>query len=98
MVAFIFYWFSFLVQIAWIVLSLGLCVMYLKNKENGNLWAFGALNILSIIYSLVVIWIYNTWDFGVQTATTGFMIIVGVLVVLTILEFILGREPKAKTA
>ncbi|MGX7417707.1 hypothetical protein ACWOFR_02765 [Carnobacterium gallinarum] len=97
MVAFLFYWFSLLVQVAWIVLSIGLCGMYLKNKENGNLWAFGALNILSILYSLVVIWIYNTWDFGVKTSGS-FMIIVGILVVLTILEFILGREPKAKTA
>lgn len=97
MVAFMFYWFSLLVQVAWIVLSVGLCAMYLNNKENGNLWAFSALNILSMIYSLVVIWIYNTWDFGVTTSS-WFIIIVGILAILTVLEFILGREPKTKTA
>lgn len=97
MVAFMFYWFSLLVQVAWIVLSVGLSAMYLNNKENGNLWAFSALNILSMIYSLVVIWIYNTWDFGVITSS-WFIIIVGILAILTVLEFILGREPKTKTA
>lgn len=93
MVALLFYWFSLLIQVAWILLSVGLSVMYLRNKENGNLWAFAVLNILSIIYSGIVIWIYNTWDFGIQTSN-WFAIIVGILVVLTIIEFVLGCSPK----
>lgn len=98
MVAFLFYWFSILVNIAWLVLSVGFSIYYLAKKENGNLWAFGLFNIFAIIYLLVVFWIYNTWDFGVTLASSLLLGIVVVNAVLSILQFILGRTSKKAAA
>lgn len=98
MVAFLFYWFSILVNIAWLVLSIGFSIYYLAKKENGNLWAFGLFNIFAIIYLLVVFWIYNTWDFGVTLASSLLLGIVVVNAVLSILQFILGRTSKKAAA
>ena len=94
MVAYLFYWFSILVNIAWVILSVGFSIYYLAKKEDGNLWFFGLFNVLAIIYLAVVFWIYHTWDFGVTLATS---LLVGVIIanaVLTILQAILGRAPK----
>lgn len=98
MVAFLFYWFSILVNIAWLVLSVGFSIYYLVKKENGNLWAFGLFNIFAIIYLLIVFWIYNAWDFGVTLASGLLLGIVVVNAVLSILQFILGRAPKKAAA
>lgn len=98
MVAFLFYWFSILVNIAWLVFSIGFSIYYLAKKENGNLWAFGLFNIFAIIYLLVVFWIYNTWDFGVTLASSLLLGIVVVNAVLSILQFILGRTSKKAAA
>lgn len=98
MVAAMIYWFSILINIAWVVVSVGFSAWYLSTKENGNLWAFAFFNVLAIIFLAVILLVYNTWDFEV-TKQTG--LIVGIIitnVVLTVLQAILGREPKLASA
>ena len=98
MVAFMIYWFSILVNIAWVVISVGFSIWYLSNKENGNLWAFAFLNVLAIIFLAVILLVYNTWDFEVAKQSTLIIGIIITNVVVTVLQAFLGREPKIAIA
>ncbi|MGX7151227.1 hypothetical protein [Enterococcus ureasiticus] len=94
MVAFIIYWAAILVCIAWGVLSLWFSIYYLSRKENGNLWAFAFLNVLAAIVLAIVLVIYKTWDFDISTYSSLIYAILASYGVLTVLQAILGREPK----
>jgi len=95
MVAFIIYWASILVCIAWGILSLWFSVFYLSKKENGNLWAFAALNVIAGIFLAIILAIYKTWDFDITTYSSLIYTILASYGVLTVLQAILGREPKS---
>ncbi|QIL46041.1 hypothetical protein G7081_02515 [Vagococcus coleopterorum] len=99
MVANIIFWAFILINIAWIIISTGFSIYYLINKENGNLWAFGFLNIVSAIVLALVLLVYTTWNFNVTTqfSLNLIYVILGAEVVLAIIKFILGREPKLET-
>lgn len=94
MVAFIIYWAAILVCIAWGLLSLWFSVFYLSRKENGNLWAFAFFNVLVAIVLAIVLVVYKTWDFGISTYSSLIYTILASYGVLTVLQAILGREPK----
>lgn len=94
MVAFIIYWAAILVCIAWGVLSLWFSIYYLSRKENGNLWAFAFFNVLAGIVLAIVLVIYKTWDFDITTYSSLIYTILASYGVLTVLQAILGREPK----
>jgi len=94
MVAFIIYWAAILVCIAWGLLSLWFSVFYLSRKENGNLWAFAFFNVLAAIVLAIVLVVYKTWDFGISTYSSLIYTILASYGVLTVLQAILGREPK----
>lgn len=100
MVANIIFWAFILINIAWIIISTGFSIYYLMNKENGNLWAFGFLNIVSAIVLALVLLVYTTWNFGVTTQFSLNLIyfLIAAEVILAIIKFILGREPKLDTA
>jgi len=93
-VAFIIYWAAILVCIAWGVLSLWFSIYYLSRKENGNLWAFAFFNVLAGIILAIVLVIYKTWDFDITTYSSLIYTILASYGVLTVLQAILGREPK----
>ncbi|WP_086351014.1 hypothetical protein [Candidatus Enterococcus clewellii] len=95
MVAFIIYWAAILVCIAWGVLSIGFSVFYLSRKENGNLWAFALFNVIAAIALAIVLVIYKTWDFDITTYSSLIYAILASFGVLTVLQAILGREPKS---
>ncbi|WP_086314352.1 hypothetical protein A5821_001915 [Enterococcus sp. 7F3_DIV0205] len=94
MVAFFIYWAAILVCIAWGVLSLWFSIYYLSRKENGNLWAFAFFNVLAGIVLAIVLVIYKTWDFDILTYSSLIYTILASYGVLTVLQAILGREPK----
>lgn len=94
MVAFIIYWAAILVCIAWGILSLWFSVYYLSRKENGNLWAFAFFNVLAGIILAIVLAVYKTWDFDITTYSSLIYTILASYGVLTVLQAILGREPK----
>lgn len=94
MVAFIIYWAAILVCIAWGMLSIGFSIFYLSRNENGNLWAFALFNVFAAIALAIVLWIYKTWDFGLTTYSSLIYTILASYGVLTLLQAILGREPK----
>ncbi|MFK4566173.1 hypothetical protein [Enterococcus sp. UD-01] len=98
MVAFIIYWAAILVCIAWGVLSLWFSIFYLSRKENGNLWAFAFFNVIFGIVLAIVLVVYKTWDFDITTYSSLIYTILASYGVLTVLQAILGREPKAATA
>lgn len=100
MVASIIYWAIILVCIAWFALSLYFSVFYLARKENGNLWAFGLFNVLAAIVLAISLVIYRTWgqNWGVTQYSSLIYIVLGLLVALTLVQAVLGREPKAKAA
>lgn len=98
MVAFIIYWVIIIACIAWGVLSIWFSVFYLSRKENGNLWAFAFFNVIAIIALAIVLLVYKTWDFGILTYSSLIYTILASLGVLTVLQAILGREPKAVKA
>nr|WP_236671959.1 hypothetical protein [Enterococcus sp. BWB1-3] len=83
-----------MVCIAWGVLSLGFSVFYLSRKENGNLWAFALFNVLAGIVLAIVLVIYKTWDFDITTYSSLIYAILATYGVMTVLQAILGREPK----
>lgn len=85
-------------RIAWGVLSIWFSVFYLSRKENGNLWAFAFFNVIAIIALAIVLLVYKTWDFGILTYSSLIYTILASLGVLTVLQAILGREPKAVKA
>ncbi|MBP1045956.1 hypothetical protein I6N96_06655 [Enterococcus sp. BWM-S5] len=95
MVAFIIYWAAILVCVAWGVLSIGFSVFYLSRKENGNLWAFALFNVIAGIVLAIVLVIYKTWDFDITTYSSLIYAILASFGVLTVLQAILGREPKS---
>lgn len=104
MAATIIYWGVIFVLIGWGIWNLIFSVVYLKNKENGNLWFFAILNILTLLFGLLFWWVFNNhaWqEYWLVKATATNSLLGGVLiayVVLIIAQVILGREPKAKTA
>ncbi len=98
MLAPIIYWGLILVNIAWLVLSVYFGLFYLVRKENGNLWVFAALNVLSIIVLEIMLLVYHTWGWGITQYSNLVYTIMIVLGVVTILQAILGREPKLTPA
>jgi hypothetical protein len=94
MVAFIIYWAAILVCIAWGVLSLWFSIYYLSRKENGNLWAFALFNVIVGIVLAIVLVVYKTWDFNITTYSSLIYTILASYGVLTVLQAVLGREPK----
>jgi len=98
MLAAIIYWAIILVCIAWTAISLYFSVFYLIRKENGNLWAFAFFNVLAIIVLAISLVVFRTWGFGVTQYSSLIYVILGVMAGLTVLQAILGREPKEKAA
>jgi hypothetical protein len=98
MLASIIYWAIIFVCIAWAVLSLWFSIFYLSRKENGNLWAFAFFNVVAAIVLAISLVIYRTWGFGVVQYSSLIYLVLGILLVMAVLQAILGREPKAKTA
>ncbi|MDN5810885.1 MAG: hypothetical protein L0H21_05060, partial [Tetragenococcus koreensis] len=86
------------INIAWLALSLYFSIFYLVRKENGNLWAFGLLNVLSAVVLWVTMLIYNTWSWGITQYSSLIYLILGLLLGLTVIQAILGREPKETKA
>lgn len=94
MLASIIYWAIILVCIAWAAISLYFSVFYLTRKENGNLWAFALFNVLAAIVLAIALVIFRTWGFGVTQYSSLIYVVLAVLGGLTVLQAILGREPK----
>lgn len=98
MVPFIIYWGIILVCIAWLALSVFFSVFYLAKKENGNLWAFALFNVIAAIVLAVTLAIYRTWGWGITQYSSLIYLVLGLLVALTLIQAVLGREPKEKIA
>ncbi|KRM24004.1 hypothetical protein [Latilactobacillus graminis] len=104
MAATIIYWGMTFALIGWGVWNLIFSIIYLKNKENSNLWFFAILNTLTVLCGLLFWWVFNNhgWqEYWLVKATTTNSLLGGVLiayVVLIVAQVILGREPKVKTA
>ncbi|KAF1305720.1 hypothetical protein [Candidatus Enterococcus willemsii] len=98
MLASIIYWGIIFVCIAWGLLSIWFSIFYLSRKENGNLWAFAFFNVIAAIVLAISLVIYRTWGFGVTQYSSLIYLVLAILLGLTIIQAILGREPKAKTA
>lgn len=98
MVPFIIYWGIILACIAWAGLSLFFAIFYLTRKENGNLWVFALFNVIAAIVLAVMMVIYHTWGWGITQYTSLIYLVLGILGALTVVEAILGREPKEKAA
>lgn len=98
MLPFFIYWAIILVCIAWAVLSVFFTIFYLARKENGNLWAFAAFNVIAGIVLAIALAIYRTWGWGITQYSSVIYLILGVYAVLTIFQAIAGREPKETKA
>lgn len=98
MVAFLIYWFSILVNLAWVVLSVGFSLYYLAKKENGNLWFFALLNLFAIIYLAIIQVIYKTWDFNITLYSSAIIGLIITNVVVTLIQAVLGRVKKTQAA
>ncbi|MHC5269489.1 hypothetical protein ACYSNO_09945 [Enterococcus sp. LJL98] len=98
MLAAMIYWAIIFVCIAWTAVSFYFSVFYLTRKENGNLWAFAFFNVMAMIVLGISLLVFRTWGFGVTQYSSLIYLILGIMGVLTILQAILGREPKLKTA
>ncbi|MCD5001481.1 hypothetical protein IV487_03235 [Enterococcus saccharolyticus] len=98
MLASIIYWGIIFVCIAWGLLSIWFSIFYLSRKENGNLWAFAFFNVIAAIVLAISLVIYRTWGFGVTQYSSLIYLVLAILLGLTVIQAILGREPKAKTA
>ena len=99
MLAAIIYWAIILVCIAWIDLSVFFTIFYLSKKENGNLWAFALFNVIAAIVLAISLVIYRTWGWGITQYSSLIYLVLGLLVGLSVIQAVLGREPKAaKTA
>lgn len=94
MVPFIIYWAIILVCIAWVALSVFFSIFYLARKENGNLWAFALFNVIAAIVLAITLAIYRTWGWGITQYSSLIYLVLGLLIGLTVLQAILGREPK----
>ena len=94
MLASIIYWAIILVCIAWAAISLYFSIFYLTRKENGNLWVFALFNVLVAIVLAIALVIFRTWGFGVTKYSSLIYMVLASLGVLTVLQAILGREPK----
>lgn len=104
MVATIIYWGVTCALIGWGIWNLIFSIVYLKNKENGNLWFFAILNTLALLFGLLFWWVFNNhaWqEYWLVQATATNRLLGSILiayVVLIIAQVILGREPKIKSA
>lgn len=100
MVAAIIYWAMIIISFGWLAVSLYFSIFYLARKENGNLWAFGFLNVITAIIQAIVLVVYRTLgqDWGVTQYSSLIYLALGLLLGLTIIQAVLGREPKAKVA
>ena len=98
MVAFIIYWAAIIACIAWGVLSIWFSVFYLSRKENGKCLGFCVLQHYRY-YRLSNCFI-SLQNLGFRYLTYSSLIytILASLGVLTVLQAILGREPKAVKA
>ncbi|MGX7196833.1 hypothetical protein [Enterococcus olivae] len=94
MLASIIYWGIILVCVAWAALSLWFSVFYLARKENGNLWAFAFFNVVVAIVLAISLVIFRTWGFGVTQYSSLIYVVLAVLLGSTVLQAVLGREPK----
>ena len=105
MVAAIIYWAMIIISFGWLAVSLYFSIFYLARKERseehtGNLWAFGFLNVITAIIQAIVLVVYRTLgqDWGVTQYSSLIYLALGLLLGLTVIQAVLGREPKAKVA
>lgn len=98
MVPFIIYWAIIIVCIAWLALSVFFSIFYLSRKENGNLWAFALFNVIAAIVLAISLAVYRTWGWGITQYSSLIYLILGLLLALTVVQAVLGREPKEKIA
>jgi hypothetical protein len=98
MLASIIYWAIILVCIAWTALSVWFTIFYLSRKENGNLWAFSLFNVIAAIVLAISLFVFRTWKFGVTQYSSLIYVVLAVMLVLSVAQAILGREPKTKAA
>ncbi|WP_071130550.1 hypothetical protein [Enterococcus timonensis] len=98
MVPFFIYWAIILVCIVWAVFSLGISIFYYVRSENGNLWAFALFNVIAAIVLAITLAIYRTWGWGITQYSSLIYLVLGVLLVLTVIQAILGREKKVVAA
>lgn len=97
MVPAIIYWGIIILCVAWLALSVFFGIFYFARKENGNLWFFAFLNVLFAIVLAVMLVIFRTWGWGVtQYSSFIYAVLIGYGVV-TVLQALLGREPKEAT-
>lgn len=92
MLAAIIYWGLILINIAWLALSIFFSIFYLVRSENGNLWAFSLLNVVSAIVLWIMMLIYHAWGWGVTQYSSLIYLILGLLIVLSVIQAFLGRE------
>lgn len=96
MLAAIIYWAFILINIAWLALSLLFSIFYLSRNENGNLWAFSLLNVISALVLWIVMLIYHAWGWGVTQYSSLIYLLLGLLIGLSVIQAILGRESEGK--
>lgn len=92
------YWGIILACIAWFALSIFFSVFYLSRKENGNLWAFAFFNVLAAIVLAIMLVVYRTWGWEVTQYSSLIYLILAGYGVLTVVQAVLGREPKPAAA
>ncbi|WP_225047507.1 hypothetical protein [Lacticaseibacillus kribbianus] len=104
MVATILYWAVVCALIGWGAWNIVFSAIYVHNHENGNLWFFAILNVLTVLFTVIfsVVMSNTAWQkfWLVDSVTNGpllFYIIIA-YVVLIVLQLILGREKKIAKA
>lgn len=98
MVAFLIYWFSIFVSLAWVILSVGFSLFYLARKENGNLWAFAFFNLLVIVFLAIILVVYRTWDFNITLYSSAIRALMIANGGLSVIQAVLGRVKKPQAA
>ena len=81
MVASIIYWAMIIISFGWLAVSLYFSIFYLSRKENGNLWAFAFLNVITAIIQALVLLVYRTLgqDWGVTQYSSLIYLALGLL-------------------
>lgn len=104
MVATLMYWGITLALIGWGLWSCFFSIIYVHNHENGNLWFFAIINAILLVLGIIFWWFFNhpAWQKYWLDQTTKTYHIVGIVLiayaVMIILQWLLGRTPKAQKA
>lgn len=100
----IFYWVVVCAAILWGLWSLVWSIVYISKHENGNLWIFAIINLISSIVLGLIYWIYTSQDyqwywFASKRADIGWIAYVFIAyLVLVVFQFVLGFTKKTKNA